>query len=199
MRKKHIAWQWLSAVVISILMFSAPAFAGNLNPSAPPAPTMKTLDQAPAKDEVIPPWSQTLPASERFKLVLGGAGVLDRETGIVWEQSPSTAYISWYNAQTTCMIKTVGGRRGWRVPSIQELLSLYDPACGCYPYYPWPHPFDIYSMGTHVYWSATTNAELTVHAWTLSFSSGNVFGRDKGDTSYAHVWCVRGGSGSDTQ
>ena len=64
MRKKHITWQWLSAAIISLLMVSAPALAGSLNPSAPPGPTMKTLDQAPAKDEVIPPWSQTLPASD---------------------------------------------------------------------------------------------------------------------------------------
>src|SRR3954467_14198402 len=40
-----------------------------------------------SKVDVIPPaWSQTLPAAERFQLVLGGAGVLDKETGLVWEK-----------------------------------------------------------------------------------------------------------------
>ena len=33
-------------------------------------------------------WSQILPAATRFQLVMGGAAVLDRETGLVWEQSP---------------------------------------------------------------------------------------------------------------
>ena len=42
------------------------------------------------KVDLIPPaWSQSLPAPERFQLVLGGAGVLDKETGLVWEQTPA--------------------------------------------------------------------------------------------------------------
>ena len=44
-----------------------------------------------------PSWDQQLPASTRFVVLsnwidaahpLGGAAVLDRETGLVWEQSP---------------------------------------------------------------------------------------------------------------
>ena len=33
-------------------------------------------------------WSQKLPASARFQLVLDNAAVLDKETGLVWEKSP---------------------------------------------------------------------------------------------------------------
>src|SRR5215470_9380827 len=40
---------------------------------------------------LIPPaWSQKLPAAQRFEVVLDGAAVLDHETGLVWEKSPST-------------------------------------------------------------------------------------------------------------
>jgi hypothetical protein len=56
--------------------------AGSLEPAGPPASTMKTLDEVP------PTWSQTLPTAVRFVAVLGGAAILDRETGLVWESAP---------------------------------------------------------------------------------------------------------------
>lgn len=68
--------QWIIVLAtITIFMTTAmflPALvrSGDLEPSAPPGSTMKTLD------EVLPTWSQKLPASERFVLVLDGAGVL---------------------------------------------------------------------------------------------------------------------------
>lgn len=45
--------------------------------------TMKTLDQIP------PTWSHTMPAAQRFEVVFDGEAVLDKETGLVWEQSPT--------------------------------------------------------------------------------------------------------------
>ncbi|MBI5096161.1 MAG: DUF1566 domain-containing protein [Nitrospirae bacterium] len=208
MRKKHITWQWLSAAIISLLMFSAPALAGSLNPSAPPAPTMKTLDQAPAKDEVIPPWSQTLPANDtgdpcnsaRFKCVMGGEAVLDKETGLVWEQSSGTGTYIWtwdsWNwsgniAQFQCNDKTVGGRKGWRLPTPQELISLVDTSVSGIPKLPSGHPFS--NVQPTYYWSATTVASNTNYAWVVNVSFGFMYIRDK--TWPAYVWCVRGGQG----
>ena len=199
MRKKHITWQLLSTAIISLLMVSAPALAGSLNPSAPPGPTMKTLDQAPAKDEVIPPWSQTLPVSERFKLVLGGAGVLDKETGLVWEQAPTnrtTFFVnqSWDWALYDCMSLEKGERRGWRLPTIQELSSLMVPG-GTLPS---GHPFsDVQSSLSSRYWSATADMRDAAMAFTIFFGGGYVFRDYK--TSNNNIWCVRGGQGVDTQ
>lgn len=39
-------------------------------------------------EAAAPEWSQKLPAAIRFRLVLGNAAVLDKETNLVWEQSP---------------------------------------------------------------------------------------------------------------
>ncbi len=44
-------------------------------------------------------WSQTLPAADRLVLVMGGGAVWDRETGLVWQQSPSTAAQDWLGAK----------------------------------------------------------------------------------------------------
>jgi|SRR5262249_8694651 len=54
-----------------------------------------------------PSWDQQLPAATRFIVLsnwvdsnfpAGGAAVLDRETGLVWEISPSTTAFVWESA-----------------------------------------------------------------------------------------------------
>src|SRR5262245_65751828 len=86
-----------------------------------------------------PSWDQTLPSTTRFIVLsnMGGNAVLDRETGLVWERSPlptmqtpiglDPGLRSFASAQTICITRTVGGRKGWRLPTIQELASLIDP------------------------------------------------------------------------
>ena len=47
----------------------------------------------------IQPWNTIIPFN-RFQLVLlGNAAVFDKETGLVWEQSPDTNVQDWLNAQ----------------------------------------------------------------------------------------------------
>src|SRR6266404_9553604 len=77
-----------------------------------------------------PSWDQQLPASTRFVALSnwidtahpsGGAAVLDREAGLVWEQSPSTSFFMWNDAQSHCNVLKTGGRLGWRLPTLQEV------------------------------------------------------------------------------
>jgi hypothetical protein len=133
----------------------------------------------------------------------GGAAVLDRETGLVWEQSPSTTPLQWggpavaffNSAQFHCNDSKVGNRKGWRLPTLQELASLVDPT-KLNPALPAGHPFSS-NVRSDFYWSATTLAVLTSDAWTVKFVNGGVFGDDK--TVLNFVWCVRGGQGVDPQ
>src|ERR1051326_807678 len=130
--------------IVALLVLIWVAQAGSLQPTAPPGPTMKTLDQIP------PTWSQILPAGQRFQLVMGGQAVLDKETGLVWEQSPSSVAVPWYlqtwplitntSAPTACLLKNVGSRMGWRVPAAQELATLLDITQNN-PALPLGHPF----------------------------------------------------------
>lgn len=66
----------------------------------------KTLDQIP------PTWSQILSASERFELVMGGPAMLDKETGLVWEQSPDTTTRGLTSACSHCYQREVAYRLG---------------------------------------------------------------------------------------
>jgi hypothetical protein len=178
-------------------LLAAPAFAGSLEPSAPPGPTMKTLDEIP------PTWSQILPAAQRFKLVMGGVAVLDKETGLVWEQSPrySTAS-SWDVAFLRCYGLNLGGRKGWLLPTIEELSSLIDetvPTISGSPRLPVGHPFNLSSFSSPFeFWSSTTPPYDTTVAMAISLENGGVVGNFKA-SDQGSVWCVRGGHGHDGQ
>ncbi|MBF8276690.1 MAG: uncharacterized protein HW390_1763 [Candidatus Brocadiaceae bacterium] len=153
------------------------------------------LTFAASKGFVPPAWSQKLRASERFQLVLDNAAVLDKETGLVWEKSPDTTARNWAGAISYAYMKTVGGRKGWRLPTVEELASLVDPTQSN-PSLPSGHPFT--NVRSDYYWSSTTLAFSTSNAWGVDFSDGGVDGLDKSNDGY-YVWCVRGGQGYNAQ
>lgn len=172
--------------------FPAHLNAGTLEPTGPPGPTMKTLDEIP------PTWSQKISDSAaRFEIVLDGAAVLDKETGLVWEQSPNDLSIMWEQACSHCYEIVVGGRRGWRLPTVEELASLVD-ITNSDPALPTGHPFNNVQSDwdDDRYWSSTTKPNDSNYAMSVHLGSGTVgFGAKNWNTYY--FWCVRGGHGHD--
>jgi hypothetical protein len=183
-RRSAKAIPLIIAILTAMLIVPGMVKAGSLEPSAGPGPTMKTLDEIP------PTWSQKLPAAQRFVIVLDGEAVLDKETGLVWEKSPDTTKRTWLNAITHCYLKNVGGRSGWRLPTIEELASLIDTTRSN-PALPTGHPF--LNVQSDFYWSSTPLADNTVNAWGVTLSLGLVGFANKSTTFY--VWPVRGGQG----
>ena len=110
----------------------------------------------------------------------------------MWEKSPDTTTRTWVNAIGYAYQKTVGGRKGWRLPTVEELASLVDPT-QTNPSLPSGHPFSNVQLG--YYWSATTYAGPTSTAWRVYFLNGDVDTHVK--SSFLYVWCVRGGHGHD--
>ncbi len=148
-----------------------------------------------------PAWDQkldctTMATCPRFIVLLNwsSAAVLDRETGLVWEQSPNTSQFTWENAQIHCMSLNAGNRGGWHLPTVQELRSLVDPSQSN-PALPAGYPFTGVQSGS--YWSATTGAVDASAAWGVGFFNGGVVFGVKSSTFF--VWCVRGGHGVDPQ
>ena len=139
-----------------------------------------------------PAWSLKIPASERFELVLDGEAVLDWETGLVWEKSPETTTRSWSDAISYAYKKELGGRKGWRLPTIQELASLLTFNAGL----PSGHPF-IFAGSSYYNWSSTSDVRNYSTALVVFFGIGIGVssGHDKSNGYYA--WCVRGGHGHD--
>src|ERR671918_2705680 len=85
---------------------------------------------AQAKDST---WNKISVSTQRYQLLANynNEAVLDRETGLIWQQCPSTTTVPWMlNNQFTgfavgnCYSAQTGGRTGWRLPTYEELQSL---------------------------------------------------------------------------
>jgi hypothetical protein len=165
---------------------------GDLDPPGAPGSTMQTLD------DLVPSWHKSISGSGRFKNFQAEGYVLDRETGVVWEQTPSMTTMDWDSAAHHCWNRTVAGElassKGWRLPTVEELATLIEPGVSGTPKLPGGHPF---SGISGLYWSATA-------------STAGVFEKyywDSGTTSLAlstntysvpmRAWCVRAPGGFD--
>jgi hypothetical protein len=140
---------------------------------------------------------KVLPDAQRFVVLpsFNNEAVLDNVTGLVWERSPQATSARWMTARRTCIEKNVGGQKGWRLPSLEELTSLVDSSIAPPgPTLPPGHPF--LTVQSTVYWSATRVDEDARGSWAVHFGLGG------GTTfiNWAHSvssWCVRDGAKAD--
>jgi len=192
------------AVVLTCLLVVigfGTAMAGEIEPSKPPGPTMKSLD------EIAPTWSQQLDSSngepdgcnsDRFKCVLNDEAVLDMETGLVWQRSVDFATNRrWEEMFLACLGADTGGRGGWRLPNAEEFLSLVDHSTGLAGL-PTSHPF-VGILDIQCHHTATTDLTDTEDVWGFGCAGLNgvsgcgICQLNKPDIK--PMWCVRGGRG----
>jgi Protein of unknown function (DUF1566) len=154
-------------------------------------------------------WDRIVSGPARFTVLadFNNEAVRDNETGLVWERVPEPNLWQWKDALQRCVIKRIGGRTGWRLPSLFELASLADTsAVQVAPGQPVPggslwltpgHPFIGIDYApnnytSHYYWSSTANANDALSAFWMDFGIGVGNG---GKAGSGHVWCVRGPGG----
>ena len=141
----------------------------------------------------IPAWDHVIAGAARFVVLrdFGNNAVLDQETGLVWERSPTTAAYPYYGATNYCLNLSLGGRKGWRVPSIFELSTLLDTSVAPpAPLLPEGHPFRNVK-GPLWFWSSTQETNnAPSFQWGLNTMDGTVapFPPALGGV---HPWCVR--------
>jgi hypothetical protein len=131
-------------------------------------------------------WSGTLPPSRRFSLVLGNAAVLDNETGIVWERQPEPALTAWGNRVSSCLAGAPGGRLGWRLATVQELLTLFEVRSG-EPAFPVVHPFILGTAPT--FFSETLHPDNSAIVFIVTVQPYDIATSAK--TGPLRGWCVR--------
>ena len=156
-----------------------------------------------------PLWDQTIPClttanCSRF-VVLSNfnlEAVLDRDTGLVWQRAASVRpgveiEGNWSSALEYCRDSSTGNRRGWRLPKVEELVSLLDASTGNLPA---GNPFD-YNTATF-FWTSTSLLTIANQAYAVRFGIGpplNPIVPGPKTFNGAGFWCVRGGPGLDVQ
>lgn len=154
---------------------------------------LNSLIPAPASAIDLMAWDQQIDnGNQRFTVLnsFGGDAVLDKETQLVWAREPFGVTI-WLNALFLCGDASIGGRKGWRLPSLHELSSLLDPD-QFNPALSTNHPFK--NVSSSIHWTSTesrASAIAPLTAWGVDVTQGQVhFALDITDTHT--TWCVRG-------
>jgi hypothetical protein len=152
------------------------------------------LHASPAYAGALPTWDKKIDSPGRFKLLAAfdGAAVLDKETGLVWETS-ATLVSGFRNALRFCALRNHGGRMGWRMPALEELLTLVDQS-NTTPALPDGAPFTNVT-GTR-FWTANEEETDPTLVVTVFLDAFDLSAATK--TSTQKVLCVRGGRGSTT-
>jgi hypothetical protein len=206
------------AVGIGIVaMLASGARGGPLDPPGAPASTMHTLDELYTTANNVPQsWDRKLdstngsfgfpllPAgcnSDRFQCVFWRQitlsvsaydGVLDRETGLVWQRAPSISAGHWDAARQYCATVNTGGRNGWRLPTTAEFLSLRDESIATDPQLPSGNPFVMSQTGTG-WWTSTENLSNPADADAVSLGpNSQLLASPEKANSALSAWCVRG-------
>jgi hypothetical protein len=65
-------------------------------------------------------------ASDRF-VDNGDGTVTDTKTGLMWAAKDNGSLINWQTASSYCQSYSGGGYTDWRMPTLTELASIYDP------------------------------------------------------------------------
>ena len=197
----------LSVMLLLVALGLHSALSGQLDPASAPGPTMYTLEEI----YNFRGWKMmgktfvNHPGNTRFAIYDAGTAadtsddlVLDKETGLIWAREPDSASQDFWSAILVCRSDTeLGDRKGWRLPSVEELSSLIDLSQDS-PALPANHPFT--GVLNDWYWTDPPAAMGAV-AWADGEDYNYVVNMGDGTVNYyadagypeTYVWCVWGG------
>lgn len=119
--------------------------------------------------------------------------VLDNKTKLMWAKFDNGADINWTDAKKYCEQYRVGGYNDWRLPTQDELASLYDAkksyqtACGSTV-----HTTKLIEISCSSLWSSETRGSgATAEAAFFQFSSGKRLWYLQSNPYYGRVLPVR--------
>jgi hypothetical protein len=131
--------------------------------------------------------------------ISGRSAIKDNFTNLYWEASPSTSSFRWGNDSSPeptwngssydygtltadnypAFEHCVNLWSGWRLPTINELLTLLSYVLKNDNNASTAHPA---LSSTIAYWSSTVRASTTVGAWNITFNYGTTYAINKGQS-----------------
>ena len=111
--------------------------------------------------------------------------VVDNNTGLMWQQTVTSASYALENAKTYCSNLTYAGYSDWRLPKPRELLTIIDNS----RYHPAIDTSYFPDAPSGYFWSSSQDGD---YAWRVYFNYGSVDYNLK--SVVANVRCVRGES-----
>jgi hypothetical protein len=189
------------ALLVSLACFVLSGFAGDLDPpdeatdtNGQPVPTMKTLEEIFQAATPLPTGFVLWEDNRRFAVwdrktpAESDDVVLDRATNLMWTRDLDHGTKHWEEAIEYCESLEVGDRFDWRLPKIEELITLTEPYLSIPPL-PAGHPF--VNVPTGSYWSSTRVEGSTSTARYVAYHGHVNVGSIGG--VYMNVIPVRGG------
>ena len=153
----------------------------------PPAPDSKTLSANDGGPDGCD--------SSRFKCVMEGKAVLDKQTGLTWARNANILGLAvpYEEAVKLCEIIEIGGKNDWRLPTREELIVLLDTSESSPPL-PAGHPFTNVqvNLGNCDYWTCSECEGDSKSAWMVRMTTGIVM--DSHKIMNAGIWPVRDGN-----
>src|SRR5262245_15088372 len=142
----------------------------------------------------VPTWDKAVSGAGRFRVLstFDDRAVLDKETGLVWERTLSPAAVPFSGAVFACATLPVGNRRGWRVPTVEELASVMDLSQADPPVAA-DNPFENLVTDPDIfYWTTTPSPLLAAAKLAWNFAGPGAVADVPLNVSLRR-WCVRGG------
>lgn len=112
----------------------------------------------------------------------------DPATGLTWAKKDNGSDATWSQANEYCRNLSLGGRSGWRLPTIDELWGIFDQTkAGQHGL----HPKGGIRLSWPGVWS-TTPGNNSEEKWAFSFHNGSRGSSKLGPSNINRALCVRG-------
>lgn len=136
--------------------------------------------------ELIPPTPIANIVISQDDYIIGLLTTTDNITKLEWQRTPDDLFISWDNAWNHCANLSLDGHDDWRLPIINELLSIVDYGSTSALLI---EQAAFNNTEPNFYWSASSDASDSADAWGIVFDSGGATPGVKRVDGY--VRCVR--------
>ena len=112
--------------------------------------------------------------------------VTDSITGLQWQDNAVGSSMTWQEAIDHCEGLSLDAFDDWRLPNKNELISIVD-----YSKYTPAIDNQFQNTTSNGYWSSTSFASNTYHAWSVDFGNGYTHNGNESNSTF--VRCVRAG------